>query len=230
MDKDTLGKFYRANKFFCWLMITTLVVVFVTSVYLSFFCKLSDYSKLGNVWIIASSFITMAYTIWFWRISDNGTDILAKLKLENKKKHAKNLLTIGGVSSILFIVLIFNILMFNKNGSFYVLYNLILMIVTFWIFLLIDKIIEGNHLDPNVVRDFKYAINNGDIPGLISFIILLGFYLVTYQEQMNLFYSGAIAFQMLFISFIWANTDVTDTITEEITDKKSGQNIQSEEQ
>jgi len=211
-------------------MITTLVVVFVTSVYLSFFCKLSDYSKLGNVWIIASSFITMAYTIWFWRISDNGTDILAKLKLENKKKHAKNLLTIGGVSSILFIVLIFNILMFNKNGSFYVLYNLILMIVTFWIFLLIDKIIEGNHLDPNVVRDFKYAINNGDIPGLISFIILLGFYLVTYQEQMNLFYSGAIAFQMLFISFIWANTDVTDTITEEITDKKSGQNIQSEEQ
>jgi len=67
-----------------------------------------------------------------------------------------------------------------------------------------------NHTSVPIKRDFKYALNNADIPGVVSFSVLAIYFMLLRENQMELFFSGAIAFQMLFSSFIWANTEITN--------------------
>ncbi len=98
--------------------------------------------------------------------------------------------------------------------------TLLLMIITYCMFCMIDKKIiasyaqmDGEDGEKVVERDFRYTFVNIDRPSLIAFVFLMIYFIVIVymtKETMYLFFYGAIAFQMLFSSIIWANTEITD--------------------
>lgn len=116
--------------------------------------------------------------------------------------------------------------------------TLLLMIVTYYIFCSIDKKIidayssetERNDINCDeengiINRDFESTFINTDRPGFFIFVFLEIYFLVILfitKGSMELFFYGAIAFQMLFASVISANTEITDTtgVNVEVTDTK----------
>jgi len=97
--------------------------------------------------------------------------------------------------------------------------TLFLMIITYYIFCRIDKTIIKSYAQMKgkkaavVKRDFEYAFINIDRPSFIAFVSLAIYFIAivyTTHNTMYLFFYGAIAFQMLFSSIIWANSEITD--------------------
>ncbi|MCK5615900.1 hypothetical protein KAR91_79280 [Candidatus Pacearchaeota archaeon] len=183
--------------------------------YIIKFTAEQDYCIIGKVWEMASSLLTAIYTTWFWcNKGGRGRVILDKLKDgENQEKVGVIIQILMAVVLLSAIFLINFSTFFFKLEKFSVLFHgltLLLMVATFALFCRIDHLICRNNVSGKIRRDFNYALKNSDIPGVISFCVLAVYFVFVHNYPMRLFFSGAIAFQMLFSSFIWASTEITN--------------------
>lgn len=219
-----IKKFIEKNRFFSWLFLFIIVgIVICTCIVFQKFPlepnpakahPVTAYSATGKVWEIACMIMTSIYTFWFWFLSkdENGNRLTILDNVNNDAKQKTYIIVSIVLSVVLLIVAsLMNIyLVVFGIGIFWHWISLILMVATFIIFWRIDNLVIDNHNDENVKKDFLYAKNNSDIPGIISFTFLAIYFLFLHKYPMELFFSGAIAFQMLLSSFVWANTDITN--------------------
>lgn len=217
--------FIKENKIFSILFFLALLGISFVTFYFVMKEPLYYSERIGKWWETISCLFTATFTCYYWFISEEGTDILDDLEDYQKKQKLKTILKIISSVVLLGVIAFINI---QTSGIESHHIGLILMILTFLIFVVIDALIIKNYEkkltnlvtngastdDINRINSklvsLKNLLNSSDVPGLIAFIILLAYYVVTYFSniKMELFFSGAIAFQMLFTSFIWAKTDV----------------------
>ena len=208
MIKYIIG-FYNSNKFYSKTLGSIICTIVIIDIIILYIIDEPNYSMIGKLWEIASSILTAVYTIWFWK-SEKGIDILDSISETKPKNKVKTTNSMWFAILLLVIIVFINFLTLTNNNKWFHFITLVLMIATFSIFTWMDGLIIGNHTNKDVEREFRYLKNHSDIPGIIAFI-LLGLYFIFLQAHpMELFFSGAIAFQMLFSSFIWANTEITN--------------------
>ncbi len=202
--------FYTKNTVFSWMLIIIIIGVLVAHSCIIYNSDEPDYPKVGKVWEIANSLLTAAYTIWFWFIHKKGIKILDEIKNDEPLQKTRVIIRVALSIVALVLIVTINLYTFSKSNIWWHGLTLLLMLITFSLFCWIDILIRRNHNVVYVRKDFKHALNNSDIPGVISFSFLILYFLIFHNYSMELFFSGAIAFQMLFSSFIWANTDITN--------------------
>lgn len=183
-----------------------------------------DMGFIGRTWIIFTSVFTAAYTLWFWKsesakgifIIDDLKEVERKIKPSEKSKKIVSTSTWvqGNIYFSILILIVANVIinLVNIDTNYFDLISIIAMILSFSIFVYIDKLIYDNHPEEKTRVIFKFAKDNSDLPGLVAFGIL-GIYYLYLSLSGNpspLFFNGSIAFSMLFSSVVWANTDITD--------------------
>ncbi len=202
--KKILSGFYKSNKTYCWLMAITLLIIGVGNYYYLFY-KESEFTKAGKVWEMASCVLTFIYTGWLWYISNIGDKILDGIHQDFRNRTTRMILL--AETFLLFVIVIDIICIFNSSQHPILGYTSIaLVIIIFILFVWIDRLIIKHHTNESIKSDFRYGLKNTDYPSLIAFSVLFIYALVTYSS-MEVFFSGAIAFQLLISSFIWANLE-----------------------
>ena len=80
------------------------------------------------------------------------------------------------------------------------------------LFCRIEKlIIHDNNIDENTKKEFSHMYKNADLPTTIAFIIFFGYSLIYSNIFFEMFFSGAIALNLIFTSIFWVNTEVTNS-------------------
>ena len=209
-----IKKFYSENKFYSILMLIAILSITIFSYY--FLSVENNFQKGVRVWEIASYVITLIYTIWFWYVSKNGRTILKDIS-------SNNILTvilitgpaIGGLSLITTFHLIL-ILGGNALCGFFT-YNSVnitlgLIVAVYMIFYYINKRVIKHCKNEKLKQEFTLSFKYIDKPSLFIFCILLTYSLYVNRtgnlHSMEIFFSGAITFELLLSSIVWAQTDV----------------------
>lgn len=235
-EDSKFQEFYIGNRFYCSLIyfITTLLILFTIHFLNTEIVSYENQNgrhllpiahKSVKIWEVGSYLITTIYTVWLWYFSDNGTKILDDIEKDKKRF---GMYTIG--PSLLFLLIIVGVhsyIIFSNNNEWLkhygILLTLFLIILTYIIFNSITKQVvkttknlEGlNESDKKerqtIHTEFKSALKFIERPTLIIFCIMFAY--ATYCSycgiihEMETFFSGAIAFELLLSSIVWANTD-----------------------
>lgn len=234
-DKSRYHSFYNDNRFYCTLIfVTTTLLILFTLHFLNreivFYETQNGRNLLPiahksvKIWEVGSYLITTFYTIWLWYFSDKGTNILDDI--EKSKKRFGMYRIAPSIFLLLIIVGIHFYILFSNNiqelKDFGVLITLFLIILTYIIFNLITKQVvettfnvegfEGVELTNRITihKEFKSALKFIERPTLIIFCIMFVYALYCsfsgIVQEMEIFFSGAIAFELLLSSIVWANT------------------------
>lgn len=228
-EGSKFNNFYRVNSFYCKLMILTVAGIIIGNTH---FLQDGTYSKndavkgVVKVWEVAAYSVTCIYTAWFWKWG-NGTKILDEI---NSWKPATNIIL--AVVLLFFITLIHFIIIFGDVPvkseyfdwvkPFTGLLSIGLIAAVYVLFLYINKSVIDNCDVELYKREFTGALKYIDRPTLIIFCILFLYavYITVidvststlyaadnYFHSIEIFFSGAIAFELLLSSIIWANTE-----------------------
>lgn len=200
-------KFCMQNKqYVLFLLITLLGIIIFNILFLK--GEKSEYKNIGKVWEIAGCVLTLVYTYWFWFLSDNGKNLLNKISIKDIRIKRLANISIKFALFILILVILGNIYLTIDGNANLGFLSLFCAGLIFIIFCHIDSvIIAALPQKSKDRRDLKFAYYNSDIPTLIAFMFLSIYSLFMY-ENMEIFYSGAMAFQMILSTVIWANTDL----------------------
>lgn len=228
--------FYSENRFYCSLIyFTTTLLILFTIHFLN--REIVGYEnqngrhllpiahKSVKIWEVGSYLITTIYTFWLWYISENGKKIRKDVEKDYDdfgfKLVAPSIFVLIIIVSIHTYIIFFNNVEWLKHYG--ILLTLFLIILTYVIFNLITKQvvtttqkIEGlsnGELEKRqtIHKEFKNALKYIERPTLIIFCIM--FVYASYcsfsgiVHEMETFFSGAIAFELLLSSIVWANTD-----------------------
>lgn len=204
--------FYKKNKFYCKLMLGAMLLIFAFT-YI-FFIKYDDYPKGASGWELTSYIVTLLYTYWFWWKSDNGKAILDQIDKERKGFAFRVIApAMGGIGliTIFHIFMLFYRKLWWFFDDYFMIITLFLITIVYMVFFNINKAVINFCEDPKFKNDFKVGLKYIDGPTLLIFCILF-FYsifvkITGHLHDMELFFSGAIAFELLLTSFVWANTE-----------------------
>lgn len=229
------SKFYQDNKFYCSLMYFTVTTVVLSTTYFLNREIVHHENHQGNnlihiahtsvkVWEVGSYLLTLIYTYWLWYRSDKGTEILDEIE---KTKKRFGMYRIAPSLFILFIIVVLHTVLIFSNiwwlKGYEILVTLILIILTYIIFNSITKqvvkttsgytsLTNGEKEKQEVInKEFKITLKYIERPTLIIFCILFAYAsyctLCGIIHEMETFFSGAIAFELLLSSIVWANTE-----------------------
>jgi hypothetical protein len=176
-----------------------------------------DYLDATKAWEVTSYLLTLSYTAWFWFWSPTGKEILKEI---SSKGDGDGLPAGGKIVIAMALIGVVTYLHLDESNIFKRLHldeinlapiNIFLLSLVYLIFCWIDKLVIRHSSKEQVKRDFKVTYNNSDRPSLIAFVALF-IYAVFVRvfvkgETMELFFSGAIAFELLLSSIVWANTE-----------------------
>jgi hypothetical protein len=174
-----------------------------------------DYLDATKTWEVASYLLTLLYTGWFWLISPTGRKILKQISGKGDGLPAGFAV---GIAMMLILIITYlhldEIHIFGRlhvNELYLAPINTFLLSFVYFIFCWIDKLVITHSSEDQVKRDFGVTYKNSDRPSLIAFVALFiyaAFVAVFVKEEtMELFFSGAIAFELLLSSIVWANTE-----------------------
>lgn len=212
----------KDNKFYCWLMFFTGVIILILNVhYLNIYNKTkNDIRNSLKVWEISAYLVTTIYSVWFWFSKDRGRLIIKKFTEEEKLPTFFIILLsnfiiilIAFLHSIIYIGnFIFNdtlVKIIEKNHT---LLSLFLINIVYYFFCKINNKVINNLPDSDdAKKEFNIMLKYVDRPTFIIFFILLlllGYTrLIGCNSEMDNFVSGAIAFELLLSSIVWANTN-----------------------
>jgi hypothetical protein len=205
---------YKDEGFSKIIMMLTILFIILGSFY--FLSIKKDFHNGTLVWEFTSYFGTLFYTIWFWYISTNGKEILIKL---SKSDPVKSFRIIGPVIALLALITVFHfILIFGKNilcdflTQNSVIITLALIVIVYIIFYYINSLVIENNGTDSLTKELSNTFNCVDKPSLYIFITLLLYSIyVSYTgnlQSMEMFFSGAIAFELLLSGYIWTRTQV----------------------
>ncbi|MFC1538652.1 hypothetical protein ACFL6H_04450 [Candidatus Latescibacterota bacterium] len=192
-------KFYNDNKWYCRFLIIISIIIIIGNLFF-LLRETPKYVSAGKVWELASCILIILYTSVFWFFSDDGEDLLDSIKPEIKTKTIRRIFWALGM---LIGIIALNIWLIFKNNS--LVYGKIstgFVVLVFALFCHIDNLIIHNHSDEEKQKEFRYYLSNSDFPSFITFFILFVYSWFIYNS-MQLFFSGAIAFQMLISTVAW---------------------------
>jgi hypothetical protein len=208
----------KNNCFYCWLMLATTVVIIYFNVHLiNVGFKDKFIVQALKVWEITAYWLTTIYTCWFWLNKKRGFEVLATM---NQKQGVTGiflgisitlLLGFAVVHTLLFIGETFNPWIDGFIETNETLLSLALIVVVYTLFININIWIINNTSDTLIKEDFKTMHKYLDRPTFVIFIIMFffAFYvrLVGCLSSMENFFSGAIAFELILSSIVYANTN-----------------------
>jgi hypothetical protein len=216
------NSFYERNKFYCLLMLTTALLITSFSVH---FLSLPDVHRATKVWEVAAYMVTTIYNLWFWFGTSNGHRIQDEIQAVSRGNHQKVRTTVLlSFITLVLITVIHTIAIFGGMfivdwlwkplATFSILITLSLIIFVYVLFVKLGKLVIDNCSTQKFKRDFIIGLKYIDRPTLIIFCILFMYAVYTtafsqfqHMESMEIFFSGAIAFELLLSSIVWANTE-----------------------
>lgn len=221
-----MSQFYKENKVYVWMLSVSLILIVIANIivvyWLPSIIKIDIWISVGKVWEIASCLLTIAFTLWYWFIKESNGKFSKSGKqlielIDDNVKRMLLRLVISLSLLLMLIVVCANIYFIIKGGHRAGVIGVIAVTFVFILFIGIDIVIiktleqlkDNNNLKVDITKeliDFKYALKNSDIPISIAFFALAAYAIFTYP-QMELFFSGAIGFQLLYSTIIWANLD-----------------------
>jgi len=219
---NNFSEFYKNNSVYMYMLCGYFFLIILSSII--FPLLIDDTTKkylwVGTSWEILSSILTIVYSIYFWFCNDEGKKILDMLG--DNKKTIRRFMVFAFINLILIVVA--NVV--NSINFYWGPLSMLFAILTFGAFVFIDQTLldelnknsNTNKEIEKIRKDVDYVLSNSDIPTLVAFAILFVYAIFMYN-RMQLFFSGAIAFQMLISTVIWANTEITNVrgATTEIT-------------
>jgi hypothetical protein len=191
--------------------IAMLIIIF--SIYFLSFKK--DFLSGCRIWELASYIFTFIYTLWFWFWSENGGKLCDNI---GGRRIIKRI--VPALFGIFIISIIHLIVAINSNilGSFieyYVNISLLLLVGVYFIFLKINKLIKDSNSNRNTKEIKTELTSTADIIDTsayyifgILFIYSIFIYATGNIKPMEIFFSGAIAFELLLSGIIWTSTNV----------------------
>jgi hypothetical protein len=229
-----LSKFYRGtkdergvvtksgNEFYCLLMLTTALVILFGTVHFLNLKTGRDQAAIDGgvkVWEVSGYIVTTLYTFWFW-VSPRAKGRPTVKDMTGDKEKAIISIGLSLLILILFTLLhsyiIFGAIIskteiYEPFGTYSVAINTVLVFCVYIVFCYIDKVVIRNSTG-ETLSDFNTMHRFIDRPTLIIFGILSLYagYTVFLTHQFQLldrFFSGAIAFELLLSSIVWANTE-----------------------
>jgi len=188
---ENLKAFYQKNKWFVWLIFIALVFITIGNIY--FIACIDNKLAAGKVWEATCCLLTFVYSIMFW-LSKEGRTIFQSIKQIFKKFTKIALFFAHGILLLVTIINISLIINFTEKSG---ILSIGCVSLVFIIFCFIDlSIIYSLNKKSNKRKDFVYALTNSDFPTVLAFIFLFIYSLFIYSG-MEIFFSGAISFQML---------------------------------
>jgi len=227
--------YYEINTFYCDLMFFMTITIIVSNIHI-FNQSQPDLDDAAKTWEVASYLVTLIYTWVFWRDRDkNGRKIIYEVERIKEDDgitprasiHSQIIITlvllslIAGIhTSILFGHFIFSLLTgyadFQRGSFMYQLerfpsiFTIGLILVTYASFLYINYLVITYCKRRQYSRDFVIGLRYVDFPVFVIFCCLFIYSLCLTlsgnSDQMDRFFSGAIAFELLLSSICWANT------------------------
>lgn len=206
--------FYKDNRFYCWLMSLAIGCIFGLTIYFLTREK-PNYLYATKTWEVTSYSLTFLYTGWFWLFNPNGRKILKEISSKGDGLPASvNIIiamTLIGVITYLHLDEINIFRRLHIDEIYLAPINIFLLSIVYYIFCWIDKLVIQHSSDDQVKSDFRITYRNSDRPTLIAFAALflyaafVAFFVK--EETMEFFFSGAIGFELLLSSIVWANTE-----------------------
>jgi hypothetical protein len=173
-----------------------------------------------KVWEVAAYIVTAIYNIWFWFGSNAGKQIFDSLRNVSRNAIINIILMIVALALVAFLHIIvvlgnldlLRIQLANRDflqilftGQF----SIVLIVIVYILYFFIDKSVI-THTEGRYQEDFRLMLIYIDKPILYIFIILTiyaGYTTLTgHFHSVEFFFSGAIAFELLLSSIVWANT------------------------
>lgn len=228
-ESKYLNAFFKTNEFYCKLMYTTAFGVLIFTIHFINW-ENNDYHNAVKVWEVASYLITLIYTFWLWYFSDNGTKILDEIEKNEKrfgfKKIAPALLLLL-VISVFHSIVIFSPSSLGVLNKCSILLTLLLIFVVYKLFNVITKqvILNTKNAPTNngteteeqkterirINTEFNITLKYIERPTMYIFGTMLVYagYCTLFGSihDMEIFFSGAIAFELLLSSIVWSNTE-----------------------
>lgn len=228
-------KHKKNNKTYSWLIYSVLQVMLILILHDLNNNQNNDYNIhfVLKLWETVSYLVIAFYNWWFWFNKERGKDIVNK----HFKGDLGIILWIYGIVFVTIFLTFFHLLISISDkfcndqtkewlSAHEVTISLLLITTIYWSFARLDKIIFTNikkkakhepnsvkfNIDVNITkRDFNTLYRYVDNP--MKFIFLTLFVFSIYLDWINVigkmeaFFSGAIGFELIFSSIIWANTD-----------------------
>jgi hypothetical protein len=168
-----------------------------------------------KVWEVAAYITTAIYHYWFWQHSKAGEDIQTEIASKGAKNWRLNV-KIFSVVVFLIIISVIHIFILSENENNWWLseyggqISIFLIIIVYSLFIYNDRMVIFNGKTHKFKRDFIVGLRYIDRPILIIFCILFIYAIYTtatgHFHSIEIFFSGAIAFELLLSSIVWANT------------------------
>ena len=215
--KISNGKVFKNNRFYCWLMFITSLVLFYANIHLINVYH-EDVKSVFKVWEITAYWVTTFYTGWFWLNKKRGGEVLATLP----EKQGETGIFLGVAITLLFgFAVIHTFLFFSETfndgiGKFIeendAVLSLFLIILVYGLFMFLNMMIMKSK-DEEVSNEVSIMHRYIDRPTLFIFVIM--FAVAAYSRSVSVvclsdmksFFSGAIAFELILSSIVWANTN-----------------------
>lgn len=203
---------YKNEKFSGKILLAILIYIIFSSIY---YLSFKDNLHKGiRIWELSSYIFTFLYTIWFWNFSDNGNKIFEDIGWKRAYK------VFSPLFILLFLITAFHIYLFfwsSTIGEFISRYSinitLLLIIAAYSTFFLINNQLKKHSTNnKKLIKNLKNTFDYVDKPVLYVFCMLFVYSVYVniagYIQSMEMFFSGAIAFELLLSGYIWTRTDI----------------------
>jgi hypothetical protein len=205
----------KNNIFYCWLMFVMSSILLYFNIHLINIDSI-DIRGACKIWELTAYWVTVLFTGSIWLSKERGRKILATL--EDKQGQTGILLGIA-ITTLFFFAIAHTFLFFsttfNDNIRNWIedhdpLLSLGLIIAVYSLFIAINLTIRKSK-DPEVKKDITLMHKYVDLPTFFIFVIMFVFaayakYVGCLQE-ISIFFSGAIAFELIFTSIVYACTN-----------------------